>query len=150
MPHPIRMNDEIWIYYVGSNRDHDGNLDPAAKGRHLTGIGRTVLRLDGFVSADADHTGGELTTPPLTFGGKQLELNVDATGGGSVVVELLDKSGNPIPGFAKQDAAPVNENSVRSVVHWGDDYDVGQLAGKPIRIRFHLQSCKLYAFQFRD
>ena len=27
--------------------------------------------------------------------------------------------------------------------------DVASLEGKPVRVRFHLQDCKLYAFQFR-
>ena len=56
MPHPVRMGDEIWIYYSGANRDHDGLIDPEAEG-HLSGIGRAVLRLDGFVSADAGYGG---------------------------------------------------------------------------------------------
>jgi len=150
LPDPVRMGDELWIYYVGSNRDHDGNIDPAAKGEQLTGISRAVLRLDGFVSADTDYTGGQITTPPITFSGKQLELNVDASGDGSVVVELLDRHGKPISGFTKQEATAVNENTVRSVVRWGDNQDVSRLAGEPVQLRFHLRNCKLYAFQFRD
>ena len=59
MPQPIRMGNELWIYYVGMNRDHDQVLDPAAPGgNQLAGIGRAVLRLDGFISADADYSGG--------------------------------------------------------------------------------------------
>ena len=26
MPQPVRMGDEIWIYYSGTNRDHDGSI----------------------------------------------------------------------------------------------------------------------------
>jgi len=33
-------------------------------------------------------------------------------------------------------------------VAWGDVRDVSPLAGKPIKIRFLMQDCKLYAFQF--
>jgi len=149
LPHPIQMDDELWIYYVGSNRDHDGNIDPAANGQHLSGIGRAILRLDGFVSADADYKGGQITTPPISFEGNRLELNVDASGGGSVLVEVLDRSGSPLPGFTKQDATAVNKNSVRAQVNWGSRNDVSSLSGKPIRLRFHLKNCKLYAFQFR-
>jgi len=151
MPNPVRMGDELWIYYVGSNRDHDGYVDTtAAEGKHLTGISRAVLRLDGFVSADTDYAGGEITTPLIKFSGKRLELNVDTSGGGSVTVELLDENDKPIPGFSKDDATPVNGNSVRMPVHWGDRTDVNNLARIPIRIRFHMCDCKLYAFQFID
>ena len=148
MPHPVRMGDELWIYYVGSNRDHNGNLDPAAP-KHLSGIGRAVLRLDGFVSADADYTGGELTTPPLKFAGSRLELNVDTGGGGYVWAELLDQAGKPIQGFTRKEAVPVNGNSVRMPVAWRKTSDVSELAGKPVRLRFHMRDCKLYTFQFR-
>jgi hypothetical protein len=150
MPDPVRMGDELWIYYVGSNRDHDRYIDAAAGGKHLTGISRAVLRLDGFVSADADYAGGEIITPLIKFSGKRLELNVDTSGGGSVIVELLDENDKPIPGFSKDDATAANGNSVRMAVRWGERADVGALAGKAIRIRFHMCDCKLYAFQFAD
>ena len=149
MPHPVRMGDELWIYYVGSNRDHDGIIDEAAGGVHLTGIGRAVLRLDGFVSADADYRGGRITTPLIRFSGRHLELNVETSGGGSVRVELLDEKNRPVEGFTKADAVAINGNSVRMPVRWQTGNDLVQLAGRAVRLRFHLQDCKLYAFQFR-
>jgi len=151
MPDPVRMGDELWIYYVGSNRDHDGYVDTAAPdGQHLTGISRAVLRLDGFVSADADYGGGEITTALIKFSGTRLELNVETSGGGWVMVELLDENEKPIPGFSKTDVTPVNGNSVRMPVRWGDRAEVKTRAGKPIKLRFHMRDCKLYAFQFTD
>ena len=144
------MGDELRIYYIGSNRDHDGYIDSAAEGKHLTGISRAVLRLDGFVSADADYAGGEVTTPLITFSGRRLELNVETSGGGSVVVQLLDDNDRPIPGFSKDDATPVNGNAVRMSVRWGDRAEVSRLTGRPVRIRFHVRDCKLYAFQFTE
>ena len=148
MPDPVRMDDELWIYYVGMNRDHDGVLDPAASGKLLSGISRAVLRLDGFVSADAGYNGGTITTPTIRFQGQRLELNVQTSGGGSVLVEVLDESGKPLSGFSKSDALPVVGDSVRMPVAWKSPADVGTLAGHPIRLRFHMQDCKLYAFHF--
>ena len=150
MPDPIRVRDELWIYYVGTNSDHAGNVDAASNGRELAGISRAVLRLDGFVSADAEYAGGELATPLIRFAGKRLELNVNTGAGGSVLVELLDEKDQPIEGYSKSDAVPVNGNSVRRPVRWNTGDDVGRLAGQPLRIRFHMRDCKLYAFQFRD
>ncbi len=147
MPNPIRIGDELWIYYSGMNRDHNGIVDPAAGG-YLTGIGRAILRLDGFVSADADYKGGEIVTPIIRFEGSRLELNVDTGGGGSVRVELQDAHRNPLEGYTENDASFVCGNSVRMPVCWGNSRDVSELAGKPIRIRFVLRDCKLYAFQF--
>ena len=147
MPSPVPMGDELWIYYSGTNRDHDGIVDPAA-GRHLSGIGRAVMRLDGFVSADAGYDGGELVTPSIRFGGTQLELNLDTGGGGAVKVELQDRQGRPIHNFAETDASYLCGNSVRMPVRWGERTHLGDLSRQPIRIRFVMRDCKLYAFQF--
>ncbi len=149
LPNPVRMGDELWIYYYGQNRDHDGFIDPAADG-YLAGIDRAILRLDGFVSADAEYTGGELVTPLITFAGKRLELNFDGGAGGDVQVELLDENNKPIEGYSGEAAIALYGNSVRLPVYWGENknQDVSPLAGKPIKIRFQMRDCKLYAFQF--
>lgn len=149
LPHPVRMGDELWIYYNGSNRDHDSQLDSESSS-HRTGISRAVLRLDGFVSVDAPYGGGRFTTPPIRFSGSRLELNLDTGGGGQAQVEILDESGQPIPGFSRDEALPLNGNSVRLPARWKGDPDLKKLAGEPVRLRFHLQDCKLYAFQFKE
>ena len=153
LPNPVRMGDELWIYYAGMNWDrvNPAGVDPQAPdGNRLSGISRAIMRLDGFVSADAPYEGGELVTPAIRFAGKKLELNIDTGGGGSVLVELLEENLEPIEGFTRAEAAPVNGNSVRMPVRWGEVSDVGALAGKPVRIRFMMRDCKLYAFQFTD
>jgi len=156
LPNPVRMGDEIWIYYAGTNedrtsRDRDQRIDPQAPdGARLGGISRAVMRLDGFVSVDAPYEGGEFRTPPIRFEGSRLELNLDTAGGGSVKVEILDADGAPIPGFSSTDATPLTGNDVRMPVRWGDNQDLSPLAGQPIHLRFLLRDCKLYAFQFTD
>jgi hypothetical protein len=145
---PVRMGDELWIYYFGTNHDHAGRLDAKAT-REESAISRAVLRLDGFVSADADYEGGALITPPLRFEGSKLELNLDTGAGGWARVELLDASGKPIPGFTMPDADELNGNDTGKVVTWRGKSDVGALAGKAVRMRIRMRSAKLYAFQFR-
>ena len=54
----------------------------------------------------------------------------------------------PLPGFAARDADVVVHSAVRQPVTWKGKGDVGSLAGKPVRVRFHLRNGKLYAFQF--
>ncbi|GIS63075.1 MAG: hypothetical protein CM1200mP2_53000 [Planctomycetaceae bacterium] len=78
-----------------------------------------------------------------------MELNVDSGGGGVVMVELLDEQGHPIPGFTVKEATPLCCNSVRKTVTWGQNGDVSRLASRPVKIRFRMRDCKLYAFQFR-
>lgn len=149
MPNPVRMGDEIWIYYVGSNQDHNGQIDPAAPdGKRLGAISRAVMRLDGFISADAPYEGGVLVTRPLRFAGDRLELNLDTSAGGGVRVELLDETGQPLDGFSG-DASPwIVGNAVRLPVTWSGAPALSSLEGAPVKIRFTMRDCKLYAFQF--
>ena len=146
-PNPIPMGDELWFYYVGGNTNHEGVLDPKAASPQ-SGVGLATLRVDGFVSADAAYTGGQLTTKPLVFRGTELQVNLDTGGGGSLQVELLDASGVPIPGFTRESATVLYGNSVRKTVTWGETRDLHAFAGKPTALRFHMRDCRLYAFQF--
>ena len=109
---------------------------------------RTVQRLDGFVSMDADYEGGELVTPVLKFAGNRLQLNIDCGGMGEAWVELQDENGKPIPGFTPEESVSVDRNGVAQEVWWRNGPDVSSLAGRPIKVRIRLRSAKLYAFQF--
>lgn len=145
---PIRMGDELWIYYFGSNLDHAQRIDVAAK-EPLAAISRAVMRLDGFVSADFDYTGGTLLTPPLRFVGSRLELNLDTGAGGMGRVEILDEFGEPIHGFTLAEADPINGNNAHTIVSWRRKSDLSALAGRTVRLIFKMRSAKLYAFQFQ-
>jgi len=114
------------------------------------GVGLARLRLDGWVSIDAGPDGGTLTTKPIVFEGsaKRLVINARALEGGSIVVEILDEAGEPLPGYGKQNCYRFQHDALRHTVVWGGRSDVSQWAGKPIRLRFHLQSTRLYSFVF--
>ena len=142
------MGDELWLYFWATNQDHSSQLDPAAQKLEST-ISRAVMRLDGFVSADASYGGGSLTTPLLSFDGSRLELNLDTSAGGELRVELRDSLGAPIPGFSVADADILNGNNVRMPVSWKGSQDVSKLAGKAVRLHFVMKDCRLYAFQFK-
>jgi hypothetical protein len=146
---PVRMGDELWLYYTGTNRDHAARVDTQA-GRHETAISRAVMRLDGFVAAEAGYEGGEFITPPFRFTGSRLELNLDTGAGGVARVEIMEESGKTLPGFRMVDAAELNGNSVRMTAAWNNGQtDVSALGGRAVRLRFRMRSARLYAFQFR-
>jgi len=145
---PLRMGDELWLYYWGTNQSHSSVLDPKAKEMD-SAISRAVLRLDGFVSADASYSGGWFTTPILTYEGSRLELNLDTSAGGIAQVELQDASGKPVAGYSLAESDVLNGNSVRMLVSWKGSSDVSKFAGKAVRLHFKLRDCRLYAFQFK-
>ena len=68
--------------------------------------------------------------------------------GGSIRIELLDENNKPIEDYTRDDATALCENWVSLPVSWGTNDCVAALAGKPIKIRFLMRDCKLYAFQF--
>ena len=114
-------------------------------GGHLR---RYTLRLDGFVSARAPFTGGELLTKPLRFKGSRLTINYSTSAAGSLRVELQDNKGRALPGFTIDDCVASIGDSVKHTVRWKHGTDVSALAGKSIRIRFVLRDADLYALQF--
>ena len=150
-PGVVRRGNYLYQYYNSSGRLHDGALlraDYEKSASQLGGIGIVRQRLDGFVSADADHKGGWLQTPLLTFRGNQLRLNIDTGAMGTAFIELRDVENRPIPGFTFSDCEEIGGNFVDHTVYWNGRFDVGSLAGQPIRIYMKLKRAKLYAFQF--
>jgi hypothetical protein len=145
----VRSGSEIYQYYGGYSITHGGyqGLDESWL-HHLGSIFRVSQRPDGFVSAEAEMTGGNFTTPPLTFEGRRLALNLNASAMGQVQVELREADGRPIPGFDFQQCDPLHGNSLERTVTWERKSSVESLAGRPVRIAFRLSAAKLYAFQF--
>jgi hypothetical protein len=150
-PGLVRRGNYLYQYYNSSGRLHDSAVlrpeyDETAK--QLGGVGIVRQRLDGFVSADADYRGGHLRTPPITFRGRFLRLNVDTGSMGTLFVEIQDENGSPIPGFTLADCEEIGGNFIDQRVYWKRGADVSSLAGKPIRLKFQMKRGKLYAFQF--
>jgi hypothetical protein len=143
---PLRVGNEIWIYYTGRGDDHNLVL-PEGITQIETGIGLAKLRLDGFISLDAAADEGTVTTKPLTFAGSHLLLNSDA-GSGYVLVEILDAEGVPIDGYRKRECDAFRSDSLRHTVTWEGKADLKAFQGKAIRLKFYLKRAKLYSFQF--
>ncbi len=142
----IRKDAELWMYYGGYDFTH-GAYD-VAKDKAKGVISRVVLRLDGFVSADAAYSGGTLTTVPIRFTGRRLKLNVQTSVAGSVKLELLGKKRKRIPGYTLGKSDAIKGNFIDKTVSWNGNEDVSALAGEPVQIRFVMRDAKLFAFQF--
>ena len=142
MSNIVTREDKHWIYYTGTVERHDIYPYP-----RLPKIGLATLRLDGFVSVDANDANGVLTTKPMTMSGERLIINTDA-GSGSIEVEILDMYGNILDGFSRDDADVFTGDSIRHRVTWNDSADVSSLKDQAITVRFYLNNCKLYSFVF--
>lgn len=110
---------------------------------------RYVLRTDGFASVRAGVVEGELLTRPVTFEGDELTVNFGTSAAGRLRVEIEDLHGVPVPGFTLADCPPLVGDEIDRVVRWTGGAALSGLAGRPVRLRFVLMECDLYAFQFR-
>jgi hypothetical protein len=109
---------------------------------------RYTLRLDGFVSASAPYSGGELVTKPIRFSGAELRLNFATSIVGRVRVEIQEPDGRPIPGFSLAESDALFGDTLERAVTWRRSADVSRLAGRAVRLRFVLKDADVYAFQF--
>jgi hypothetical protein len=110
---------------------------------------RYTIRIDGFVSLQAALSGGEFTTKPILFSGKNLVLNFATSAAGSLQVELQDADGKPIEGFTLADCPEIFGDAIARTVAWKGNADVSSLAGKPIRLHIVAKDGDLYSFQFK-
>lgn len=111
-------------------------------------IQRMTLREDGFVSVHAQYAGGEMTTKPLIFEGRELTINYSTSAAGSIRVEIQDAEGKPIPSFTLAESAEIYGDELERIVTWNGSSDVSQLAGKPVRLRFVMKDADLYSIRF--
>ena len=153
---PFVHDGRLWVYYSGTRwRGLADILESRDKARDAIGLAQ--LPLDGFVSIQAGHEIGVLTTRTISFKGRVLTVNFQESAKGYtgsetslLRVELLDGEGKPIPGFTAADADAINTSGLRHEAAWKGKSDVSALAGKPVRVRFRFQNGKLYAFQFAN
>ncbi|NUQ61278.1 MAG: hypothetical protein HUU20_02250 [Pirellulales bacterium] len=165
---PILKEDQLFFYYHGTGVVHGQDYEPdvqeqlreeakqagipfrlKANHRRYAGVGLATLPRDRYVGWCGGTVPGLLTTRPFTFTGKQLFLNVDASRG-ETRVAILDQDGKPLPGFAADDCVAVSADSLDQVVGWTGNCDLSSLAGKAVRLQFHLRHSVLYTWQFRD
>jgi hypothetical protein len=144
----LRVGDSLFQYYGGYAATHGEHDEVRKAGKPHGSFCAVKQRLDGFVSADAAYTGGELLSPPLTFTGDRLVLNVDTSAMGCCQVGLLDADGDAVEGFGSDVCDEIHGNYLGKVVSWGGKTDVSAFAGKPVRLHFAMRAAKLYAFQF--
>ena len=111
---------------------------------------RYTQRLDGFVSAKAALSGGELTTKTLTFEGAQLVINYSTSAAGSIRVELQDGDGRVIEGLGIADSVELFGDEVEDVVSWKCGWELSRFGGKPVRLRFVMSDADLCSFRFRN
>lgn len=118
-------------------------------GQPTAHLHRYSLRMDGFASLRVRGEKGEAITKPILFSGDELHINFATSAAGGVKVEIQDSLGEPLPGFALEDADTIIGNEVAKVVTWRGSGDVSGLQSQPVRLRFVLEDADLFSFKFQ-
>ena len=146
---PVQRNNELWFYYLGF-RYRSLSVEDTLNRRYMDASALCLarLRMDGFVSLKGGVEWGSVLTRPVEVGGDTLHVNADSWRG-RVLVEVIDAgSGAPIPGYTKEDCIPAIKDSIAERVEWRDGRSLKELAGRTVRLRFHLWQAELYSFWF--
>jgi hypothetical protein len=124
----VVLDDQLVFPYMGTS----GIAPSGHRGMYTGGsIGLATLRRDGFASMDGP---GTLTTRPVKFKGDHLFVNVN----GELRVEVLDETNKVL-----LSSQAVSGDHTKAKVELPE---LGKMAGKPVRFRFHLARGSLYAF----
>lgn len=154
--HNWAYGDNYVAWHVVETRsvfdDQPNELSIYATESYFTGnssrLRRYTLRIDGFSSVHASHSGGEFTTKTIIFKGSVLLLNFSTSAAGCVRIEIQDPQGNPIKGFHLADCSEIFGDAIDYSVKWNGEPDLNEIAGKPVRLRFVLRDADIYALRF--
>ncbi|MEZ6131757.1 MAG: hypothetical protein R3C59_24120 [Planctomycetaceae bacterium] len=108
---------------------------------------RFVYRRDGFVALSGT---GSVLTRPLAYRGNSLSVNYRCPDGGSLTVELCDADGKALSDFTVDQCQQLESDSVNARVVWNGTRSLADMAGKIVRLRFHLNHADVYAFEFSE
>lgn len=136
---PVILEDEIRFYYGAYSGLWNGDLF-----RKPSGVGLVSIRRDRFAGLKPIEAIGQVTLKPVDLRGVQgMTVNADATSG-SVRVEVLSDGGFRIPGFTKEDAAPLTGDSLRHTVSW-KGRTLRDLPPGRYQFRLHLENSEVFA-----
>jgi hypothetical protein len=157
--------DQLALYYRSGNGPHGGALRnvKSRAAKVVSGMGRVLLRRDRIVGIEAGAEEGTFATRPLLFSGRRLVVNSEPAGPDPHLrVQMVGVGIKPaqsaargkyqedavLPGFGFEENVPITTDELDGSVRWSSGADLGQWAGKPVRIHFRFRSMRVYAFQF--
>ncbi len=108
-------------------------------------MNRYTMRKDGFACVCADGWEKRVTTKPVVFEGNALHLNFSTSAFGYIYVSVLDEDGNLL---SRGESVEVFGDTIDRRVIFSEDFDLGALAGKPVRLAFRMRDAKLFSMKF--
>lgn len=141
---PVRVGDELWVYYSGRTYRHGEYKLSGLKdtGPFHSAIGLATIRLDGWCSLSATFAGGRITTVPLELPVDSRKLFINAKADwGKIGVELLDVDGGVI-----DRSEPVAADGVRLEARWRKNGWKSRRGDDRYQLRFTLENARIYSW----
>jgi len=137
--YPVFLEDEIRLYYGGSDGYHGGWRNGF--------FCLATLRPDGFAGYTQLEAGkpATITTTPIAAAGGTLQITADIEEGGYVKVSLLDERNELLA-----ESERLNGNLSDEKISWLDGVSFDKLDKKSIRIQFEFQDATIYSFSFAE
>ena len=132
--YPVFLDNEIRLYYGGSDYHHfgwrTGNLSLA------------TLRPDGFAGYEQESKDEPaiITTTAIPYASQSIRITADVEKGGSIKVSIIDHEGKDAV------ATGTASNTVTDgPLEWNKEINA-----ENIRLKFELNNAKLYSFSFAE
>ncbi|MBI3921588.1 MAG: hypothetical protein HY318_09245 [Armatimonadetes bacterium] len=100
-----------------------------------------------LVALEAEER-GEFATVGFIPPGRKLRINAVTQRAGSILVEVADLDGNPIPGRTFEEVAPIIGDQHKTPVTWKGQDDLGHKEGAAIILRFRMDRAQLFGLEF--
>lgn len=159
---PVRVDDELWVYYGGSKNHHDWWLTGEREGfdsdavpeaydrSHVSyALGLAKLRVNGFVSLDAKGPrDGIIVTRPMLTSGRELVVNAACDKSGFVSAEITNRADEILDGFGWKDCDTFSGDSIEHTFSWDGTSVIPDLSY--YKVRFRLGDASLYSLTFKS
>lgn len=132
--YPIFLDNEIRLYYGGSDYHHYG---------WRTGsLSLATLRPDGFAGYEQESKDrpAVITTTAIPHTGQKIWITADVAAGGSIKVSIIDDKGQHLV-----DAGLVSKTMTDGHLKWSQ-----KTSSDTIRLKFEINNAKLYSFSFAE
>jgi hypothetical protein len=132
--YPVFLDNEIRLYYGGSDYKHGG---------WRTGnLSLATLRPDGFAGYEqkSKDKPAVITTTAISYAGQEIRITADVAHGGSIEVSIVDDQGKDVV-----TAGTVSKTVTDGRLKWSK-----KISGDKIRLKFEIHNAKLYSFSFAE
>jgi len=110
-------------------------------------VRRFEYRTDGFVAMRAKK--GSIVSHSVVISGKKIFLNARVHQGGSIVVSLLDPTGNPLPGYTAQETVPFTDDLIKGEIKWSGGRTLEPLVGKIVKLHISITDAEVFSLQVK-